>query len=47
MTDAHRKRECYEFERGLQRNESSGCIHELEKLAQQAQDEKGVGDAEN
>ena len=32
--------------RGLQRNESSGCIHELEKLAQQAQDEKGVGDAQ-
>ena len=30
--------------RGLQRNESSGCIHELEKLAQQAQDEKEVGD---
>ena len=33
--------------RGLQRNESSGCIHELEQLAQAAQDEKGVGDAEN
>ena len=33
--------------RGLQRNESSCCIHELEKLAQAAQDEKGVGDAEN
>ena len=30
--------------RGLQRNESSGCIHELEQLAQAAQDEKGVGD---
>lgn len=30
--------------RGLQRNESSGCIHELEKLAQAAQDEKEVGD---
>ena len=30
--------------RGLQRNESSCCIHELEKLAQAAQDEKGVGD---
>lgn len=29
--------------RGLQRNESSCCIHELEKLAQAAQDEKGVG----
>ena len=28
--------------RGLQRNESSCCIHELEKLAQAAQDEKGV-----
>ena len=31
--------------RGLQRNESSCCIHELEKLAQAAQDEKGGGDA--
>ena len=30
--------------RGLQRNESSCCIHELEQLAQAAQDEKGVGD---
>ena len=30
--------------RGLQRNESSCCIHELEKLAQAAQDEKEVGD---
>ena len=30
--------------RGLQRNESSGCIHELEQLAQAVQDEKGVGD---
>ena len=32
--------------RGLQRNESSCCIHELEKLAQAAQAEKGVGDAQ-
>ena len=30
--------------RGLQRNESSCCIHELEKLAQAAQAEKEVGD---
>ena len=30
--------------RGLQRNESSCCIHELEQLAQAAQDEKEVGD---
>ena len=30
--------------RGLQRNESSCCIHELEKLAQAAQDEKGGRD---
>ena len=33
--------------RGLQRNESSCCIHELEKLAQAAQDEKGGGDGKD
>lgn len=30
--------------RGLQRNESSGCIRELEKLAQHAQEGEGRGD---